>query len=393
MTSRANRLQIGIIGTGFAAECHADALRRLPAVRLAGVASRTPLRAVEAAQRFGAERAYADPSELIDDPQIDAVHICTINRQHAELSAAALKANKHVISEKPLTISSASAGMLVDLAESAADAGTLSAVCFNYRHYPLVQHLRSMLASGTYGDIHFVHGSYLQDWLLYDTDWNWRIDPDDNGASRAVADLGSHWLDLVEHVSGLRITEVFADLATHHPTRRRPAVASATFRGSADAEGEAVPIHNEDFGTVMIRFAGGARGAFAVSQVSAGRKNRLAFEVDCADAAFAWDQEQPETFWMGRRGAPNLDYVRDPAFTEFSSQLPAGHPVGWRDALCGLFADFYGLAQAEAIRDDGASAFATFADGYRATLLVDSIMESRRTGSWVDVYDGARVRP
>jgi predicted dehydrogenase len=393
VTGSSDRLRVGIIGTGFAAECHADALRRLPAVRLAGVASRTPLRAVEAAHRFGAERAYADPAELIDDPNIDAVHICTINRQHAELSAAALKANKHVISEKPLTTSSASAGMLVDLAESAADAGTLSAVCFNYRHYPLVQQLRSMLASGTYGEVHFIHGSYLQDWLLYDTDWNWRIDPDDNGASRAVADLGSHWLDLVEHVSGLRISEVFADLATHHPTRRRPAVERATFSGSTDGVSHAVPIHNEDFGTVMIRFAGGARGAFAVSQVSAGRKNHLAFEVDSADAAFAWNQEQPDTFWMGRRGAPNLGYVRDAVITEFSSQLPAGHPMGWRDALCNLLADFYGQAQAEPNRVVGVPSFATFADGYRATLLVDSIMESRRTGTWVEVHDTAPVRP
>lgn len=392
MTDSQDRLRVGIIGTGFAAECHADALRRLPAVALAGIASRTPERAVDAARRFGAERAYADPLELIEDPSIDAVHICTINRQHAELSACALRANKHVISEKPLTTDSASAGMLVDLAESSADAGIMSAVCFNYRHYPLVQQLRSMLASGAYGDVHFVHGSYLQDWLLYDTDWNWRVDPGDNGASRAVADLGSHWLDLVEHVSGLRISEVFADLATHHQTRLRPAVAAATFSGDADGARETVQIHNEDFGTVMIRFAGGARGAFAVSQVSAGRKNRLAFEVDTAAAAFAWDQERPDTFWMGRRRAANLQYVRDPGVTEFSSQLPAGHPMGWRDALCNLFADFYGHVQAQHHDQVETASFATFADGYRAALLVESIMESRRTGTWVQVHDTERVR-
>ena len=206
MTDRLDRLRVGIIGTGFAADNHADALRRLPAVELTGVASRTRERAVDAARRLGAERAYADPAELIDDPRIDAVHICTINRQHAELSAVALKANKHVVTEKPLATDSHSAEMLVKLANTAADSGTLSAVCFNYRHYPLVQQLRAMLASGGYGDVHFVHGSYLQDWLLYDTDWNWRVDPEDNGASRAVADIGSHWLDLVEFVTGERIS-------------------------------------------------------------------------------------------------------------------------------------------------------------------------------------------
>jgi predicted dehydrogenase len=392
VTDRPDRLRVGIIGTGFAADNHADALRRLPAVELTGVASRTRERAVDAARRLGAERAYADPAELIDDPRIDAVHICTINRQHAELSAVALKANKHVVTEKPLATDSHSAEMLVKLANTAADSGTLSAVCFNYRHYPLVQQLRAMLASGKYGDVHFIHGSYLQDWLLYDTDWNWRVDPDDNGASRAVADLGSHWLDLIEHVSGQRISEVFADLATHHPVRRRPLVESATFGASAEGEHEPIPVHNEDFGTVMIRFAGGARGTFAVSQVSAGRKNRLVFEVDTSDAAFGWNQEQPDTAWVGRRSAANLECVRDPGEAMPPVQLPLGHPVGWRDALCNLFADFYGDVHARQNGGAHKAAFATFADGHRTTLLVDGILESHRTGTWVQIPNLEPVR-
>jgi predicted dehydrogenase len=275
--------------------------------------------------------------------------------------------------------------MLVRLANSAARSGTLSAVCFNYRHYPLVQHLRSVLASGQHGDVHFIHGNYLQDWLLYDTDWNWRVDSEENGASRAVADLGSHFLDLIEYVSGLRISGVCADLATHHQIRRRPAVESATFSGSPVGEGEPFLIGNEDFGTVMLRFVGGARGAFAVSQVSAGRKNRLEFEVDTFDAAFAWNQERPDSLWMGRRRAANLDYVRDPEVTESSAQLPAGHPVGWRDALCNLFADFYAHVEARQNGSTQSTTFATFADGHRTTLLVESILESARSETWVQV--------
>lgn len=197
-------IRVGVIGTGFAAECHAEALQRLPWVRLVGIASRTRSRAVKAADRLGAERAFADPFELIADSRVDAVHVCTINRFHAELSSAALSAGKHVVTEKPLATDRESAEVLAMAAGRARTSGTLAAVCFNYRHYSLIQQLRAILASGEYGRVHFVHGSYLQDWLLYETGWNWRLDPADNGTSRAIADIGSHWIDLVQHVTGSR---------------------------------------------------------------------------------------------------------------------------------------------------------------------------------------------
>jgi predicted dehydrogenase len=385
LTHRRSRCRIGIIGTGFAAASHADALRRLPSVELAGIASRTRARAIEAAQRLGASRAYADPLELIKDPDIDAVHICTINRLHSELSALALRAGKHVVTEKPLATDSQSTELLASLAVEAGQAGQLAAVCFNYRHYALIEQLRGMLATGEHGDMHFVHGSYLQDWLLYETDWNWRVDPGDNGASRAIADLGSHWLDLVQYVTGQEVTEVFADLAMHHAVRQRPGVAGSTFENSDGHTRSPVRVSNEDFGSVLIRFASGARGAFAVSQVSPGRKNRLTFQVDTAEAAFSWDQEHPNTAWVGRRLPPSLEYPREPVTGATWTQLPAGHPEGWRDSLRNLFDDVYLGVLAGNNGDSRTGSFATFADGHRIMMLVEAIVESHRTRSWVRV--------
>ena len=384
-------IRVGIIGTGFAAECHADALRRLPGVQLVGIASGTPTRARDAALALGAGRAYRDPAELIDDPEIDAVHICAINRLHAELSATALAAGKHVLTEKPLGTGTEETEVLSGLADTAAGRGTIAAVCFNYRHYPVVQQLRAMLRSGEHGSAHFVHGSYLQDWLLYEGDWNWRLDPTANGPSRAIADIGSHWLDLVQHVTGQQVTAVFADLATHHAVRHRPAVETGTFGPSTESEHEPVPVDSEDFGTVMLRFTEGTRGALVVSQVSPGRKNRLAFQLDTSETAFAWNQEHPETAWVGRRRAANLEYLRDPT-QGGPRQLPAGHPEGWRDALGHLCADFYGAVDASRNGCDHESRFATFADGHRMALLVEAIMQSDRTGSWIEVGELDRVR-
>jgi predicted dehydrogenase len=388
-----SRLRVGVLGTGFAAECHAEALRRLPAVELAGVASRDRLRARETAVRLGAPTAYADYAELIADPAIDAVHVCTVNSLHAELCAAALRAGKHVVAEKPLATCSGDSEALAALADEAAGQGTLSAVCFNYRHYPLVQQIREMLTSGDFGSVHFVHGSYLQDWLLLDTDWNWRLDPNDNGSSRAIADIGSHWIDLVQHITGQTAAEVLADLATHHPVRRRPARVGSTFDDGGEAgEREPVSVESEDFGTVLLRFDTGARGTFAVSQASAGRKNRLTFQIDTSDAAFAWDQEHPDTAWIGRRRSPNIEFLRDPSRATHIAQLPPGHPEGWRDALRNLFADFYAAVEARRAGVTHQSTFATFADGHRTTLLVEAIMRSHQAEAWTSVSDAARAR-
>lgn len=375
-------VRVGILGTGFAAQTHADALRRVPGVVLAGVASRRSDRATEAARRIGAAHAYQDPSELIADPEIDAVHVCSTNHMHAQQASAALLAGKHVICEKPLAFDSQSAHALVAVAETAAESGTLSAVCFNYRYYPMVQQLRRLLAVGEYGRVHYVHGGYLQDWLLYDTDWNWRVDPAENGASRAMADIGSHWVDLVQHVSGERVAEVLADLGTVHPVRRRPRHETSTFEHVDESELEPVEVDSEDFGSVLLRFESGARGMFGVSQVSAGRRNRLTFEIDAAEAGVAWDQEHPDTAWIGRRREPSLVFPRDPGLGVPLTRTPAGHPEGWRETFYNLFAEFYGAVEAGRPELSGSTAFASFAEGHRTGLVIDAILESHRSRAW-----------
>jgi predicted dehydrogenase len=265
----------------------------------------------------------------------------------------------------------------------------VSAVCFNYRHYPVIEHLQRALARHAYGPVHFVHGAYLQDWLLLDTDWSWRLEERAGGRSRAVADIGSHWSDLVQHLLGASVVEVLADLTTLHSERRRPVGARETFAAAVDGETVPVAITTEDFGTVMLRFDSGARGSFVVSQTSAGHKNQLTLDVDCAHASLAWDQERPERVWIGQRGGPNLELIRDPALleapVESRSALPAGHPEGWNDALLDLASAFYATVRAARDGREHASSLATFADGHRVVQLVDAIVDSHERGAWVAV--------
>lgn len=390
------RRKVAIIGTGFSASSHVDALSRLRDVEIAAIAGRSLEQAQAAARRYGIPRAYGDYRELLRDPEVEAVHNCTPNHLHTEVNLAVLAAGKHLLSEKPLAMASQESAVLAAAAEKAAQAGIVTAVCFNYRHYPLVRQIKAMLASGEHGKVHFVHGSYLQDWLLHDTDWNWRLVNEKNGASRAIADIGSHWSDLVQYILGDQIVEVFAELTTLHPVRHRPAGEVQTFGAGGAAERHSVDIDTEDFGTVLVRFAGGARGVFSVSQVSAGRKNRLSFEIAAARATFAWDQEEPNRVWVGRRDQPNAELVRDPSLllpaAAKLAHFPGGHQEGWPDGLRNLFADFYAAIGA---RQSGAAyepSFATFADGHRMMQLIEAILASNRAGRWVRVGATQEVR-
>jgi predicted dehydrogenase len=374
------------------AGAHLDALRRLPEVEIVAVSGHDPARAGELAALHGA-RAYSDHRALIDDPAVEAVHNCTVNRLHHDVNLAALERGKHIMSEKPLATDSGQSARLVAAAERAAEDGVVSGVCFNYRHYPMVVELRERLRSGTYGAPHFIHGQYHQDWLLYETDWNWRLDEVDAGASRAIADIGSHWADLVQYVTGDAVTEVFADLGTLHRTRVRPSgdAQRTTFAAAAGDGGERVAIESEDFGSVLVRFQSGARGTFSVSQASAGQKNGLWFQVDCADAALAWEQERPERAWIGRRSEPSLELVRDPVSmcprAAAFARLPAGHPEGWFDAVRNVFADFYA-----SVRDPAReSLVASFREGHARVQLVEAVMASDREQRWARVGAGAGV--
>ncbi|MEA2419816.1 MAG: hypothetical protein QOE60_2022, partial [Thermoleophilaceae bacterium] len=328
-----DRIRVGVAGTGFAAASHLDALARVPEVEVVAISGSDPEHTRTLAARYGVPHVCEGHERLLDHDGLDAIHNCTINRLHHEVSLGALNRGLHVLSEKPLALDSEQSA---ELAAAAARAGVVNAVCFNYRHYPVVAQIRAMLAEGEYGAPHFVHGAYLQDWLLLPTDWNWRLETADAGLSRAVADIGSHWTDLVQHVTGDSIVEVLADLATLHSERVRPEHEVEAFQ-QAGGNGTRVRIETEDFGSVLVRFASGARGSFTVSQASAGRKNGLWFEIDAAKGAFYWHQEDPNRAWVGRRGAPNLELTRDPGAMDPRAarltRLPAGHPEGWLDAL------------------------------------------------------------
>ncbi|KJE25972.1 hypothetical protein LG52_899 [Geobacillus kaustophilus] len=381
-------INVGIIGTGFSASSHIEALRRLPLVNIVAIASSSQEKAEEAARRFGIPKAYGDYRALIDDPDVEAVHNCTRNVLHFPINKAVLEAGKHLLSEKPLAMDSEQSAELKRLAEQSE---SLSAVCFNYRHYPLVVEAKERLAREA-KRVHFVYGGYVQDWLLYDTDYNWRLDPAQNGPSRAIADIGSHWCDTVQYVLGKKIVEVFADLRTVHPVRYKPKQEESTFTASGAQDAEPVQIDTEDGGSVLVHFDDGTHGAFTISQVSAGRKNRLYFEIAADEMTLAWDQEHPNRLWVGRRSGPNEEIVRDPALLSpraaSLAHYPGGHEEGWPDGLKNLFLDFYSAIirkqRGEAL---GELPFATIADGHHTMAIVDAILESHRTKRWVRVLE------
>jgi predicted dehydrogenase len=376
------RLRAAVVGTGFVGPFHVDAVRRGGYGEVVVVVGSDPERTARKARALGVARATTDLAEVLDDPQVDVVHVCTPNDTHVEIGRRAMLAGKHVVVEKPLALTSADARSLEQLA---AECGLHAAVAFTYRGYPMIRRARQLVADGEIGSLRLIHGGYLQDWLANETDFNWRLEPE-AGQSRAVADIGSHWFDAAEHVSGLRINAVLADFATFLAQRRRPSVRTEAFE-EASGEGEPVAIDSEDAATILLRFEGGARGAVVVSQVSPGRKNAFTLELAGSRASLAWAQEEPERIWLGSRQEQRT-LVRD-AISERVGvpSLPAGHPEGWAEALRDLLRGFYaavasGLPPAEPGTDPG---YPTLGAGTRAVSLVEAVVASARSGAWTSV--------
>ena len=371
-----------VIGTGFIGVVHVDALRRL-GVDVVGVLGSTAERGRERAAEAGLPPAYGSLDELLADDRVDVVHVTSPNDRHVEHAAAVIAAGKHVVCEKPLAVDSAGARSLLDAARAA---GVVHCVNFNQRFYPQAQEMAARVRDGSVGDIRLISGSYLQDWLLHDTDWNWRLDDAIGGPLRAVGDIGSHWMDLASFVSGLRIEAVMADLATVHPVRHAPAGPVETF---AAASGETVPheIRTEDVANVLLRFAGGARGAMTVSQVSPGRKNRLWIEVDGAHDALAWCNEAPDDLWIGHRGRASELSQRDPGLlsplAQRSTWHPGGHAEGFPDTFRALYRAVYADVAAGGPSDH--PDYPTFADGLAQALVGDAVLASAASGAWADV--------
>ncbi len=381
------RIGMGLVGPGFVGAHHIDAVRRLGFVDVVAIAASTAESARRKADALGVPRAYDNFQSLIDDPDVHVVHNTTPNYLHVPVILAALQRGKHVISDKPLAMTAADARLLLDAANKA---GVVHAVTFNYRGNPLVQQAREMIAGDELGPVHFVHGAYLQDWLLEATDFSWRLEPDKGGASSAVGDIGSHWCDLVQHVTGQRIVGVLADLTTVVGTRMKPAGSTEAFaRGGG--EREAVTIRSEDLASILLRFDGGAKGGVSVGQVCAGHKNGLWFEVNGRKASVRWEQERQNELWVGRRDAANSVLAKDPALLAPGARpyahLPGGHQEGWADAFCNVMRDIYGfIAAGKRPGDPRPPAFASFEDGYHAASVVDAILDSHRRGAiWTKV--------
>lgn len=377
-----------VVGTGFIGVVHVEALRRL-GVQVHGVVGSSHERAAARAREAGLPAPYESFEAMLDDPRVEVVHITSPNHLHHEHAMAVLEAGKHVVCEKPLAMTTLESAELLHLAEAS---GRVHAVNFNIRFYPVLQHVRGLIDENGLGDVRLVSGHYLQDWLLFDTDWNWRLEPERGGELRAVADIGSHWMDLTTFLCGKRITSVMADLATFIKTRRQPAGPVETFATDRAAQTAAREIHTEDSATILLRYEGGTRGALTVSQVSPGRKNSLVFEVDGSESAAAWNSERPEELWIGHRGRPNELTLRDPALLNASgrkaSYLPGGHAEGFAETFKALYAVVYAAVAA----GKPGEGYPTFADGHDEMLVCEAVARSAREGRWVDVERGAEVK-
>jgi predicted dehydrogenase len=388
------KIKVGIIGTGFIGPTHIEAIRRLGFVEVVGLAETSQEQAERKAAELGIPKAYGDYREMLRDDEIQVVHNCTPNHLHFAINKEIILAGKHVLSEKPLAMNSKESAELLDLAKKH---GVVHGVNFNYRQFPSVQNLHAKVANGDLGKVNLVHGSYLQDWLLYETDFNWRLAPEVGGKSRAVADIGSHWCDTVQYVTGNRIVEVFADLATVLPVRKKTKSNTATFgaQGTEEVEYEDVTINTEDYASVLVRFEDGSRGVFTVSQVSAGRKNRLSFEIDGSQSSAFWNQEEPEKLWMGYRDKPNELLLADAALfspeARSSIHHPGGHNEGWPDALKNMMLNYYTFIREgkDPLKDK--TNFATFEDGHISMSITDAILESHEQQKWVKVKIGQEV--
>jgi predicted dehydrogenase len=393
---------MGLVGAGFVGPHHVDAVRRLGFVDIVAVAGSSDDSGRQKASAIGARKGYGSYQALIDDPDVQVVHNATPNFLHYQVTSAALRKGKHVVSDKPLAMTAAEAKALVD---EARQAGVVAAVTFNYRGNPLVQHARAAVARGDIGTPRFVHGHYLQDWLLHDTDYSWRLDPARGGASSALGDIGSHWCDLAQHLTGLRITHVLGDVTTAVPRRQKPRTSRDAFQasrgdpvpGDQQERREGVPVNQvdvvdirvEDLASVLVRFENGAKGAFSVGQVCPGHKNDLVVEVCGSKSSVRWRQEHQNELWWGHRERANEVLQKDPSLIDDAARpyahLPGGHQEAWADAFCNLMRDIYGVIAGGPPYRALPPAVATFEDGYRANRLVEAILESARQGGvWTE---------
>lgn len=387
-------LRSAVVGTGFIGPVHVEGIRRL-GHQVVGILGSSHEKSRKAAEQLGLEKAYQNLSELLDDSSIDVVHLASPNKDHFSQCKQVLQAGKHLVCEKPLAMNSKETSELAQLAEKTK---LVTAVNYNVRFYPMVLEAKSRVQRGDVGDIYHVNGSYLQDWLLYDTDYNWRVLAEHGGELRAVADIGTHWIDTICFITGMEIKSVCADLLTVHKVRQQPQGGSETFTASAAAQRSTQPIsvNTEDYGTILLQFTNCAKGSVTVSQVMAGRKNAIRFELAGSKQAIAWESEEPNHLHVGYRNKPNESIARDPSTIGLPgySDYPAGHTEGFPDTFKMLYRSIYNeiiarkKGQTHSSNSNTQSQkplYASFADGHREVVICEAILQSHRERRWVDV--------
>ena len=377
------KIRTGVIGTGFIGAVHIEQLRRLGNVDVAAMTETMDTQ--KKTEALSVPKGYSDYKEMIDKENLDCVHICTGNNTHYEIADYALEKGVNVVCEKPLTLTSAEGEKLV---KKAKEKGLVNAVNYNCRFYPLVYQMREMIRAGEVGDIYTVHGGYLQDWLYLDTDYNWRLEPELSGASRAFSDIGTHWLDMVQYVTGLKAVEILADFAIFHKTRKKPLKPVETYSGMAlrPEDYQSVPIKTEDYATVLFHFENGARGCCNISQVFAGRKNQMLLSIGGSKCAMHWDSENSNSLWVGRRETLNGEYVKDPSILKPAvgsvTSYPGGHVEGFPDSFKQNFTKIY---HAIAAGKQAEGEYATFEDGLKEMVFCEKVIESAKEGRWVKI--------
>jgi predicted dehydrogenase len=377
-------IKAAIIGTGFIGPAHVEAARRLGFVEMIALCEANDDLARAKAAALFIPKAYGSVDALLADQDVEVVHNCTPNHVHFEISKKIMAAGKHVISEKPLAMTTGQSKELVALA---AKAGVVNAIDFNYRYYPLVQEAKARVESGAFGDLFHVTGSYTQDWLYLNTDWNWRLVPEFSGDTRAIGDIGSHWCDCIQFITGRKIAKVCADFATVHTNRMKPKQEVETYSGKMlePSDYEAAPIHTEDYASVLLEFDDGARGSFTVSQVAAGRKNRLFYEMAGSKCSLAWDQERPNEMWIGYREKANEVLIKDPSLlsprARAYAHYPGGHPEAYPDGLKNFMLRVYSYIAGTSKEID----FSTFQDGHDELAIGEAVLASARSKTWQSV--------
>ncbi len=379
-------MAVAVVGAGFIGPVHVEALRRL-GLTISGILGCDESESASAREALNLPMAYSDYEAVLADPAVQSVHLAVPNRLHYEMASQALRAGKHVLCEKPLAMNSTESAELVQLA---AESGRAAGVNYNVRYYPLCLEARSLVEAGELGEVFSACGSYAQDWLFHAGDYNWRVLAEEGGELRAVADIGTHWLDLIHSITGLEVESVCSDLKTVHTVRQRPLGEVQTYKGKEEAkpvEVEPITITTEDYGAILLRFKGGARGTLWVSQVTAGRKNCLRFEIAGSRRALSWCSEAPDTLWIGHRDEANQSLMRDPALLSAgpaaSVSYPGGHIEGFPDTFKQCFRAFYEYIAAGDL--SAPATYPTFADGHREIVLCEAVLRSHRESGWIEV--------